>query len=155
MAFADANIIVKNFQKVFWQSAQIRVSYYLDIGNFFLPKNVLRSKNQNFERKIIRAWTNFLTFELKSNLFFCSLFSYYYNIYYCPVISHTRIHCLLLSCTLISSPVLLSPLTYVPSNFLMWSIILVILACIMIYTLELPVHKFTNLLSNELSCSIF
>ena len=29
------NIVVKNFQYVFRQSAQIRVSYYLDIGKFF------------------------------------------------------------------------------------------------------------------------
>ena len=29
------NIVVKNFQHVFRQSAQIRVSYYLDIGKFF------------------------------------------------------------------------------------------------------------------------
>ena len=34
------NIVVKNFQDIFWQSGHIRVSYYLDIGNFFYQKNI-------------------------------------------------------------------------------------------------------------------
>ena len=40
------NIVVKNFQDVFRQSAQIRVSYYLDIGNFFCTKKFYGSKTQ-------------------------------------------------------------------------------------------------------------
>ena len=36
MAFANRNIVVKNFQNLFQQSGPIRVIYYLDIGNFFL-----------------------------------------------------------------------------------------------------------------------
>ena len=44
---------MQNFQNVFQQSAQIRVSYYLGIGNFFLQKIVLRSKNQIWENRFL------------------------------------------------------------------------------------------------------
>ena len=40
------NIVVKNFQYVFRQSAQIRVSYYLDIGKFFYTKNFKAQKRK-------------------------------------------------------------------------------------------------------------
>ena len=53
MAFANGNIFVKNFQHVFRQSDQIRVSYYLDIGNFFLTKKILRSENQIWENRFL------------------------------------------------------------------------------------------------------
>jgi len=43
------NIVVKNFQYVFRQSAQIRVSYYLDIGNFFCTKKIYGPKTQIWE----------------------------------------------------------------------------------------------------------
>ena len=43
------NIVVKNFQYVFWQFAQIRVSYYLDIGNFFCPKKFYGPNTQIWE----------------------------------------------------------------------------------------------------------
>jgi hypothetical protein len=43
------NIVVKNFQYVFRQSAQIRVSYYLDIGNFFYTKKFYGPKTQIWE----------------------------------------------------------------------------------------------------------
>ena len=47
------NIGVKNCQYVFRQSGQIRVSYHLDIGNFFLHKKFLRSKNQIWENRFL------------------------------------------------------------------------------------------------------
>jgi hypothetical protein len=40
------NIVMKNFQHVFRQSAQIRVSYYLDIGKFFCTKKFYGPKTQ-------------------------------------------------------------------------------------------------------------
>ena len=40
------NIVVTNLQYVFRQSAQIRVSYYLDIGNFFCTKNFYGPKTK-------------------------------------------------------------------------------------------------------------
>jgi len=40
------NIVVKNFQHVFRQSAQIRVSYFLDIGYFFAQKNFTAQKRK-------------------------------------------------------------------------------------------------------------
>ena len=40
------NIGVKNFQNVFQQSDQIRVSYYLDIGTFFYTKNFYGAKTK-------------------------------------------------------------------------------------------------------------
>ena len=40
------NIVVKNFQHVFRQSAQIRMSYYLDIGNFFCTKKFYSPKTK-------------------------------------------------------------------------------------------------------------
>ena len=45
-AFANGNIFVKNFQHVFQQLGQIRVSYYLDIGNFFTQKNFTAQKRK-------------------------------------------------------------------------------------------------------------
>ena len=35
MAFQYGNIDVKSFQNIFQQLGQIRLSYYLDIGNYF------------------------------------------------------------------------------------------------------------------------
>ena len=40
------NIVVKNFEHVFRQSAQIRVSYYLDIGEFFYTKKFYGPKTK-------------------------------------------------------------------------------------------------------------
>ena len=40
------NIVVKNFQHVFRQSAQIRLSYFLDIGDFFCTKKFYGQKTK-------------------------------------------------------------------------------------------------------------
>ena len=47
------NIVVKNFQHVFRQSAQIRVSYYLDIGKFFCAKKFYGQKTQIWENRFL------------------------------------------------------------------------------------------------------
>ena len=47
------NIVVTNFQYVFRQSAQIRVSYYLDIGKFFYTKNFYGPKTQIWENRFL------------------------------------------------------------------------------------------------------
>jgi len=47
------NIFVTNFQHVFRQSGQIRVSYYLDIGNFFYQKKFYGPKNQILENRFL------------------------------------------------------------------------------------------------------
>ena len=65
MAVANGNILVKNFQHVFRQLGQIKVSYYLDIGNFFYTKNVHDPKTK-FGKIFFWAKKCFLTLELKS-----------------------------------------------------------------------------------------
>ena len=47
------NIFVTNFQYVFRQSAQIRVSYYLDIGKFFYTKKFHGPKTQIWENRFL------------------------------------------------------------------------------------------------------
>ena len=47
------NIVMKNFQHVFRQLAQIRVSYYLDIGNFFCTKFFYGPKTQIWENRFL------------------------------------------------------------------------------------------------------
>ena len=47
------NIFVTNFQYVFRQSAQIRVSYYLDIGKFFYTKKFHGPKMQIWENRFL------------------------------------------------------------------------------------------------------
>ena len=44
-------IFVKNFQHVFRQLGQIRVSYFLDFGNLFLPKKIVQPKTQIWENR--------------------------------------------------------------------------------------------------------
>ena len=46
MAFANGNIFLKNFQRIFQKSDQIKVSYYLDISTFFFTQKNLQFKNQ-------------------------------------------------------------------------------------------------------------
>ena len=59
----NGNIAVKNFQHVFGQLSQIRVSYFFDIGNFFTKK--ISQKNK-FGKIIFCANNFFLTLKLKS-----------------------------------------------------------------------------------------
>ena len=47
------NIVMKNFQHVFRQSAQIRVSYYLDIGKFFCTKKFYGPKTKIWENRFL------------------------------------------------------------------------------------------------------
>ena len=50
VAFVNSNIFVKNFQHIFGQSVQIKVSYYLHISHFFFWNFFLRPKNQIWEK---------------------------------------------------------------------------------------------------------
>ena len=59
------NIVVQNFQHVFRQLGQIRVSYYLDIGNFFYQRLFYGPKTK-FGKIVFWAQIFFLTLELKS-----------------------------------------------------------------------------------------
>ena len=59
------NIVVKNFQHVFRQLAQIRVSYYLNIGNFYCTNKFYGQKTK-FGIFVFWALIFFLTLELKS-----------------------------------------------------------------------------------------
>jgi len=59
------NIFVKNYLHIFRQSGQIRVSYYLDIGNFFYQKKFDGPKTK-FGKIVFWASIFFLTLELKS-----------------------------------------------------------------------------------------
>ena len=47
------NIVMKNFQHVFRQLAQIRVSYYLVIGNFFCTKFFYGPKTPIWEKRFL------------------------------------------------------------------------------------------------------
>ena len=65
-AFANGNILVKNFQHIFRQSNQIRVSYYLDICNFLYKKKKIHGPKTKFGKIVFWAYNFFLTVALKS-----------------------------------------------------------------------------------------
>ena len=62
----NGNIVLKNLQHVFWQSSQIRMSYYLDIGKLNLLNQKIYGPKTKFRKSLFWALLFFLNLKLKS-----------------------------------------------------------------------------------------